>query len=134
MPLARAVIGAGLRRRRRLPPTRLTSTPRDHAPEPRQVSKDMIAPMCAVVSGFAHRSDWFAYLAKARVLDSGWSHGVTVSTLDPESSDRGSNPRETFNRTIYSARCYRGTRLVHVDIVRRALVEDACSTAASAIV
>ena len=24
------------------------------------------------------------------------SRGVTVSTLDPESSDRGSNPRETF--------------------------------------
>ena len=24
-----------------------------------------------------------------------WSHGVTVSTLDSESSDRGSNPRET---------------------------------------
>ena len=23
-----------------------------------------------------------------------WSRGVTVSTLDPESSDRGSNPRE----------------------------------------
>ena len=28
-----------------------------------------------------------------------WSRGVTVSTLDPESSDRGSNPREAF--TIY---------------------------------
>ena len=26
-----------------------------------------------------------------------WSHGVTVSTLDPESSDRGSNPRETLS-------------------------------------
>ena len=25
-----------------------------------------------------------------------WSRGVTASTLDPESSDRGSNPRETF--------------------------------------
>ena len=25
-----------------------------------------------------------------------WSHGVTVSTLDSESSDRGSNPRETL--------------------------------------
>lgn len=25
-----------------------------------------------------------------------WSRGVTVSTLDSESSDRGSNPRETF--------------------------------------
>ena len=25
-----------------------------------------------------------------------WSRGVTVSTLDSESSDRGSNPREAF--------------------------------------
>ena len=25
-----------------------------------------------------------------------WPHGVTVSTLDSESSDRGSNPREAF--------------------------------------
>ena len=25
-----------------------------------------------------------------------WSYGVTVSTLDSESSDRGSNPREAF--------------------------------------
>jgi len=25
-----------------------------------------------------------------------WSRGVTASTLDPESSDGGSNPRETF--------------------------------------
>ena len=25
-----------------------------------------------------------------------WSYGVTVSTLDSESSDRGSNPRRTF--------------------------------------
>ena len=28
-------------------------------------------------------------------LSVSWSRGVTVSTLDPESSDRGSNPRET---------------------------------------
>ena len=27
-----------------------------------------------------------------------WSRGVTVSTLDSESSDRGSNPRETSQR------------------------------------
>ena len=26
-----------------------------------------------------------------------WPHGVTVSTLDSESSDRGSNPREALN-------------------------------------
>ena len=25
-----------------------------------------------------------------------WSYGVTVSILDSESSDRGSNPRETY--------------------------------------
>ena len=25
-----------------------------------------------------------------------WPHGVTVSTLDSESNDRGSNPREAF--------------------------------------
>ena len=31
-----------------------------------------------------------------------WSRGVTVSTLDPESSDRGSNPRETSCRRIQS--------------------------------
>ena len=28
-----------------------------------------------------------------------WPRGVTVSTLDSESSDRGSNPREAFIRT-----------------------------------
>jgi len=27
-----------------------------------------------------------------------WSRGVTVSTLDSESSDRGSNPRETSHK------------------------------------
>ena len=30
------------------------------------------------------------------ICTSTWSHGVTVSTLDSESSDRGSNPRETY--------------------------------------
>jgi hypothetical protein len=29
-------------------------------------------------------------------MDFNWPRGVTVSTLDPESSDRGSNPREAF--------------------------------------
>ena len=29
--------------------------------------------------------------------ESQWSYGVTVSTLDSESSDRGSNPRRTFH-------------------------------------
>ena len=32
----------------------------------------------------------------SRNMPLSWSYGVTVSTLDPESSDRGSNPRETF--------------------------------------
>ena len=30
------------------------------------------------------------------VLSDAWPRGVTVSTLDSESSDRGSNPREAF--------------------------------------
>ena len=30
----------------------------------------------------------------------GWSRGVTVSTLDSESSDRGSNPRETCEQPL----------------------------------
>ena len=36
-------------------------------------------------------------LCSASCLDfSMWPRGVTVSTLDSESSDRGSNPREAF--------------------------------------
>ena len=31
------------------------------------------------------------------LIDIKWSRGVTVSTLDSESNDRGSNPRETFD-------------------------------------
>ena len=31
------------------------------------------------------------------------SHGVTVSTLDSESSDRGSNPREAFLKLAVSS-------------------------------
>ena len=58
------------------------------------------------------------------------SHGVTVSTLDPESSDRGSNPRETFDRAIDSERPSGGTPLEHVDVAPRALVKDACAAAA----
>ena len=30
------------------------------------------------------------------LLHSQWPRGVTISTLDSESSDRGSNPREAF--------------------------------------
>ncbi len=33
---------------------------------------------------------------KMHLLKDNWSRGVTVSTLDSESSDRGSNPRGTF--------------------------------------
>ena len=33
---------------------------------------------------------------QARPAQGIWSRGVTVSTLDSESSDRGSNPREAF--------------------------------------
>ena len=29
-----------------------------------------------------------------------WPRGVTVSTLDSESSDRGSNPREAFSHQL----------------------------------
>ena len=34
-------------------------------------------------------------VARTRTLGT-WPRGVTVSTLDSESSDRGSNPREAF--------------------------------------
>ena len=34
-------------------------------------------------------------VCRLQELVSSWSRGVTVSTLDSESSDRGSNPRET---------------------------------------
>ena len=40
-----------------------------------------------------------------------WSYGVTVSTLDSESSDRGSNPRETL-RVIFG----RSANGVHVGV------------------
>ena len=40
---------------------------------------------------------WLVYVGKFRHLPiSSWSRGVTVSTLDSESSDRGSNPRGTL--------------------------------------
>ena len=35
----------------------------------------------------------------------GWSRGVTVSTLDSESSDRGSNPRETCELSLDLIAC-----------------------------
>ena len=37
------------------------------------------------------------------VLQSRWSRGVTVSTLDSESSDRGSNPREALQHDVHCA-------------------------------
>ena len=39
-------------------------------------------------------SAWLKSMELSHIL---WSRGVTASTLDPESSDRGSNPRETFS-------------------------------------
>ena len=45
-----------------------------------------------------------------------WSRGVTANTLDPESSDRGSNPRETFLCSICSdcAMVIYGSDMMHV--------------------
>ena len=43
---------------------------------------------CSVFIYFSH---WFHWAQ--------WSYGVTVSTLDSESSDRGSNPRRTYDDT-----------------------------------
>ena len=34
-----------------------------------------------------------------------WSRGVTVSTLDSESSDRSSNPRGTFFISLFPTAC-----------------------------
>ena len=43
-----------------------------------------------------------AFMVNLEAADSilSWPRGVTVSTLDSESSDRGSNPREAFLQTI----------------------------------
>ena len=43
-------------------------------------------------------------LASGHTEDIKWPRGVTVSTLDSESSDRGSNPREAYSSGDYSAR------------------------------
>jgi hypothetical protein len=40
--------------------------------------------------------------ASVRLISS-WSYGVTVSTLDSESSDRGSNPRRTLHGSLCHA-------------------------------
>ena len=45
-----------------------------------------------------------------------WPRGVTVSTLDSESSDRGSNPREAFLLDIFCAK-RRIAGLANVSIV-----------------
>ena len=39
-------------------------------------------------------SAWLKSMELNHIL---WSRGLTASTLDPESRDRGSNPRETFS-------------------------------------
>ena len=41
-------------------------------------------------------STWGRVVDTDRLVRFSWSYGVTVSTLDSESSDRGSNPRRTF--------------------------------------
>jgi hypothetical protein len=48
------------------------------------------------VARFKPRAWDSAWLAQAGIEGHG-SHGVTVSTLDSESSDRGSNPRESLS-------------------------------------
>jgi hypothetical protein len=42
-----------------------------------------------------------------RMHDTKWSYGVTVSTLDSESSDRGSNPRRTLLKHAEQYDCVR---------------------------
>ena len=50
---------------------------------------------------------WTEYYVLASCIcclqQSQWPRGVTVSTLDSESSDRGSNPREAFCLSILDA-------------------------------
>ena len=44
---------------------------------------------------------WLISQAGSRsLMNIKWSRGVTVSTLDSESNDRGSNPRETFDCVV----------------------------------
>ena len=40
-----------------------------------------------------------------------WSYGVTVSTLDSESSDRGSNPRRTSSYSLQTVYATSGTSM-----------------------
>ena len=64
---------------------------------PRFVCKQLMSHMVVcLISAFASVSGQISITR---------SRGVTVSTLDPESSDRGSNPRETFAGT--SCKCVR---------------------------
>ena len=58
-----------------------------------------------------------------------WSYGVRVSTLDSESSDRGSNPRRTFFvRPKYRPGMFaRHHRRVTVEVVVRRVLQEQCS-------
>ena len=49
--------------------------------------KVLVTPVSEGTTHYQHMAKFVAVLQRSR--------GVTVSTLDPESSDRGSNPRET---------------------------------------
>ena len=54
--------------------------------------------------------------ARMQILDHPiiiWSYGVTVSTLDSEFSDRGSNPRRTF---FMYARVRRTTKMTRTGL------------------
>ena len=50
--------------------------------------KVLVTPVSEGTTHYQHMAKFVAFLQRSR--------GVTVSTLDPESSDRGSNPREAF--------------------------------------
>jgi hypothetical protein len=52
-------------------------------------------------TGAGTRRAEFVFLKVSHHFPTQRSHGVTVSTLDSESSDRGSNPRESFSERDY---------------------------------
>ena len=60
-------------------------------PRKRQQPKGDLQPMARKLVGKLN-----CFLQATRDLHHTWPRGVTVSTLDSESSDRGSNPREAF--------------------------------------
>ena len=56
-------------------------------------------------------------------LSVSWSRGVTVSTLDPESSDRGSNLREASSFFFHRARSEADQGRGHVGLLHHALAQ-----------